>query len=83
MVQLTEVPDEHFESGQAGPIEDEGDYTDTGKSCASRHPSPPRVAIDDAKPIPNEAHQESKTKRVKREQTLTSNRLRNLHRLRI
>lgn len=34
MVQLTEVPDEHFESGQAGPIEDEGDYTDTGKSCA-------------------------------------------------
>ena len=33
MVQLTEVPDEHFESAQAGPIEDDGDYTDTGKSA--------------------------------------------------
>lgn len=31
MVQLTEVPDEHFEGGQAGPIEDEGDFTDTGR----------------------------------------------------
>lgn len=34
MVQLTEVPDEHFEGGQAGPIEDDGDYTDTGKLAA-------------------------------------------------
>src|SRR5690606_11633036 len=31
MVQLTEVPDEHFESQQPGPIEDDGDYTDTGE----------------------------------------------------
>lgn len=31
MVQLTEVPDEHFEGNQPGPIEDEGDFTDTGK----------------------------------------------------
>lgn len=31
MVQLTEVPDEHFEGAQAGPIEDDGDFTDTGK----------------------------------------------------
>lgn len=53
MVQLTEVPDEHFEEGQSGPIEDEGDYTDTGKSAPPLHPSPPRVAIDGvgAKPV--------------------------------
>lgn len=31
MVQLVEVEDEHFQKGQAGPQEDEGDYTDTGK----------------------------------------------------
>lgn len=31
MVQLTEVVDEHFQEGQAGPEEDE-DFTDTGTS---------------------------------------------------
>lgn len=32
MVTLTEVEDEHFQHGQAGPIEeDEDDYSDTGK----------------------------------------------------
>lgn len=30
MVQLTEVEDEHFQSGQAGPIDDDADYSDTG-----------------------------------------------------
>ena len=31
MVQLTEVLDEHFQEGQAGP-EEEDDFTDTGTS---------------------------------------------------
>lgn len=31
MVQLTEVVDEHFQEGQAGP-EEEDDFTDTGTS---------------------------------------------------
>ncbi|KAH8168043.1 hypothetical protein CIB48_g225 [Xylaria polymorpha] len=29
MVQLQEIVDEHFEEGQAGPEEDDADYTDT------------------------------------------------------
>lgn len=32
MVQLTEVEDEHFVQGQAGPGDDDDDYTDTGMS---------------------------------------------------
>ena len=31
MVQLKEVPDEHFVEPQVGPEEDDGDFTDTGK----------------------------------------------------
>lgn len=31
MVELTEVPDEHFEGSQPGPVEDDADFTDTGK----------------------------------------------------
>lgn len=34
MVILTEVEDEHFQSNQAGPIEDDDDYSDTGKSTS-------------------------------------------------
>ncbi|KAL2105223.1 hypothetical protein VUR80DRAFT_8741 [Thermomyces stellatus] len=29
MVELTEVPDEHFEGSQPGPVEDDADFTDT------------------------------------------------------
>lgn len=32
MVQLVEVEDEHFQQRQAGPEEEDGDFTDTGKS---------------------------------------------------
>ncbi|KAK1727579.1 mitochondrial outer membrane translocase complex, subunit Tom22 [Colletotrichum acutatum] len=38
MVQLTEVEDEHFQSGQAGPIDDDADYSDTGKPQADQNP---------------------------------------------
>lgn len=30
MVTLTEVEDEHFQSNQTGPIDDDEDYSDTG-----------------------------------------------------
>lgn len=30
MVQLVEVEDEHFQHAQEGPVEDDGDFTDTG-----------------------------------------------------
>lgn len=30
MVQLQEIVDEHFQEGQAGPDDDDADYTDTG-----------------------------------------------------
>lgn len=30
MVQLVEVEDEHFQHSQEGPVEDDGDFTDTG-----------------------------------------------------
>ncbi|TDZ30093.1 Mitochondrial import receptor subunit tom22 [Colletotrichum spinosum] len=35
MVQLTEVEDEHFQASQAGPIEDDGDYTDTDSEISA------------------------------------------------
>nr|XP_036583781.1 mitochondrial import receptor subunit [Colletotrichum truncatum]KAF6792924.1 mitochondrial import receptor subunit [Colletotrichum truncatum] len=35
MVQLTEVEDEHFQAHQAGPIEDDGDYTDTDSEISA------------------------------------------------
>lgn len=36
MVQLQEIIDEHFQEGQPGPEEDDGDYTDTGMSRETR-----------------------------------------------
>ncbi|KAF6838197.1 mitochondrial import receptor subunit [Colletotrichum plurivorum] len=35
MVQLTEVEDEHFQATQAGPIEDDADYTDTDSEISA------------------------------------------------
>lgn len=36
MVQLVEVEDEHFQTAQPGPEEDDADFTDTGL-CTRRH----------------------------------------------
>ena len=39
MVQLVEVEDEHFQSRQPGPEEEDDDFTDTGSSpCSNRGP---------------------------------------------
>ncbi|KAI8260823.1 Mitochondrial import receptor subunit tom22 [Colletotrichum sp. SAR11_239] len=35
MVQLTEVEDEHFQGAQAGPIEDDADFTDTDSEISA------------------------------------------------
>jgi import receptor subunit TOM22 len=43
MVQLVEVEDEHFQQPQAGPEEDEEDFTDTG-TAGSIPPIPPLLA---------------------------------------
>lgn len=42
MVQLVEVEDEHFQHAQEGPVEDDGDFTDTGtfQSCLVFRPQP-------------------------------------------
>ncbi|KZL81943.1 mitochondrial import receptor subunit tom22 [Colletotrichum incanum] len=42
MVQLTEVEDEHFQSGQAGPIEDDADFTDTDSEISADSDYDPR-----------------------------------------
>lgn len=42
MVQLVEVEDEHFQHAQEGPVEDDGDFTDTGTFLiAFAFPRPP------------------------------------------
>jgi hypothetical protein len=47
MVQLVEVEDEHFQHAQEGPVEDDGDYTDTGTISivlsSSSRPFPSRL----------------------------------------
>ena len=43
MVTLTEVEDEHFQENQAGPIEDDDDYSDTGKSVDSTMLQPTQI----------------------------------------
>ncbi|CAN8097466.1 unnamed protein product [Discula destructiva] len=42
MVQLVEVEDEHFQHRQAGPDEDEGDYTDTDSEISNDSDYDPR-----------------------------------------
>ncbi|KAI0182553.1 mitochondrial outer membrane translocase complex, subunit Tom22 [Xylaria flabelliformis] len=42
MVQLQEIVDEHFQEGQAGPEEDDGDYTDTDSEISEESEYDPR-----------------------------------------
>ncbi|KAI1751480.1 mitochondrial outer membrane translocase complex, subunit Tom22 [Xylaria castorea] len=42
MVQLQEIVDEHFQESQAGPDEDDGDYTDTDSEISDESEYDPR-----------------------------------------
>ncbi|KAI0436347.1 mitochondrial outer membrane translocase complex, subunit Tom22 [Xylaria telfairii] len=42
MVQLQEIVDEHFQEGQAGPEEDDADYTDTDSEISEESEYDPR-----------------------------------------
>ena len=58
MVQLTEVPDEHFEGQQPGPVEDDGDFTDTGKF----HPRAFLISRTKPERVVNHEDRDGKTK---------------------